>query len=73
MSEPAFLERHYSVNEAAAILNVHPETIRRLFRDNPGVLKLGHKDRRSKRGYVTLRIPESILKKKLAGLRKLAA
>ena len=55
------LERHYSVNEVAAMWNVSDDTVRRLFRDEPGVLKLGAGERRFKRGYEVLRVPESVV------------
>jgi hypothetical protein len=51
-------EKHYAPAELAEIWGVDPETIRNIFRDEPGVLKLGNSG--SKRNYITLRIPESI-------------
>lgn len=55
------IERHYTVLEVSDLWQLHPDTVRKLFRDQPGVLKIGHKERRNKQGYVTLRIPESVL------------
>jgi len=52
-------ERHYTVAELATSRNLSPDTIRDLFRDEPGVLKIT-KPRRGTRGYVVLRIPESV-------------
>jgi hypothetical protein len=51
-------EKHYSPAELAQIWGVDPETIRNVFRNEPGVLKLGNNG--GKRTYITLRIPESI-------------
>lgn len=59
---PAFAERHYSPQELADLWGVDPNTIRRLFQDREGVLKIGT-PRRGKRSYTTLRIPESVVEK----------
>lgn len=53
-------EQHYTPQELAKIWGVSAETIRVLFRDEPGVLKIGKDGTRFKRGYRTLRIPESV-------------
>lgn len=54
-------ERHYSVAELAERWNLSPDTIRKLFERESGVLVIGeHSTRRGKRRYTTLRIPESI-------------
>ncbi len=55
------LERHYSTQEAAKIWGVSRQTVTRLFMDEPGVLFIGHGERRNKRAYYTMRIPESVL------------
>jgi hypothetical protein len=52
-------ERHYTPKELAELWRVDESTIRRLFRDEPGVLRIGEAGRRGKRDYVTLRIPAS--------------
>lgn len=51
-------EKHYTPAELAEIWGVDPETIRNVFRNEPGVLKLGNSG--GKRAYITLRIPESV-------------
>jgi len=53
-------ERHYSPADLAKVWSVDVETIRNLFRNEPGVLKIGEKAPRHKRPYLTLRIPESV-------------
>jgi hypothetical protein len=54
-------ERHYSIAELAERWNLSPDTIRKLFENEPGVLVLGENSkRRRKRRYTTLRIPESV-------------
>jgi hypothetical protein len=58
------LERHYSVQELSEVWNVSGSTITRLFRDEPGVLKIG-RDRpgRGRRSHVMLRILESVVQR----------
>jgi len=54
-------ERHYTVVELADRWNLSPDTIRKLFENEPGVLALEERGRkRGKRRYTTLRIPESV-------------
>jgi DeoR/GlpR family transcriptional regulator of sugar metabolism len=62
MEQPApgaYSERHFRVRELAAQLNVSPDTIRRLFRNEPGVLVLTQHNP-GKRAYQTLLIPASV-------------
>ena len=55
------LEPHYSVQVLAELWRLDESTIRRIFEDVPGVLRIGTERRRGgKRDYVTLRIPASI-------------
>jgi hypothetical protein len=67
------LERHYTCHELAELWNLAPDTIRALFRDTPGVLKINRPERRNKRGYTSLRIPESVAQKRHAELNGRAA
>ena len=54
-------ERHYTPQELGALWAFDANTIRRMFIDEPGVLKEGHQMRRNgKRAYVSLRIPASV-------------
>jgi len=53
------LARLCTPQEIAEAWRVDISTVRRLFIDQPGVLKLGQ-SRRGKRSYVTLRIPVSV-------------
>src|SRR5664280_3848433 len=66
----AALEKHYSVAEIATLWNLSEDSIRNIFRDEPGVLKIGSSFKRRKRGYIVLRVPESILQKVHESLRK---
>jgi hypothetical protein len=59
-------ENHYTIYEIARPLKVSPNLIRGMFQDEPGVLKLGTLHARGgKRPHVTLRIPESVVKRVL--------
>jgi hypothetical protein len=56
------MERHYTPQEIADAWKLDTSTIRRIFQDRPGVLRIGKADRRDgKRDYVVLRIPESLV------------
>ncbi|MGA7832627.1 MAG: hypothetical protein WCA21_16850 [Terracidiphilus sp.] len=55
------LERHYSVSEIAKMWALSEKTVRRMFEDEEGVLQWGSPETRRKRGYITLRIPESAI------------
>lgn len=67
------LEKHYTASEVAKLWNISEDTVRNLFRDYPGVLKITRLARRGKRGYLSIRIPESILLKRHAELHRRAA
>jgi len=57
-------ERHFSPKQLAELWGFDPNTIRRMFVDEPGVLKEGKRIRRDgKRAYVSLRIPASVAKR----------
>ena len=63
VEETAF-ERHYTPKQLAELWLLDESTIRRLFHDEPGVLKFGHAARRDgRRDYITLRIPESVARR----------
>jgi hypothetical protein len=53
-------EKHYAPDELAELWGVHPETIRNIFREESGVLKIGDKNPKHKRSYITIRIPVSV-------------
>ncbi len=57
----AALERHFTAKQIAEAWGLSERTIRDLFRDEPGVLKIGAAGRRLKRDYVSIRIPETVL------------
>ena len=54
-------EQHFEPSELAKLWRLDATTIRRMFQDEPGVLKIGKSNRRDgKRDYVTLRIPKNV-------------
>jgi len=54
-------EKHYSVQQISKMWGYSEETIRRLFRNEKGVLKIGSPETRFKRKRFQLSIPESVL------------
>ena len=66
-------EKHYSVQELARIWKLSEDTIRRLFREEPGVMKISGRSGRRKRRYVVLRLPESVVIRVHERLRRQAA
>lgn len=58
----AVAERHYRVGELAANWRLSRQTITELFKDEPGVMRIGKGlgRYRRKRPYLTLIIPESV-------------
>jgi hypothetical protein len=60
MKNPLSLERHFSPAELAEVWGVSYETIRNLFRSESCVLKIGERNPRHKRPYLTVRIKESV-------------
>jgi hypothetical protein len=65
-------ETHLTVKDIAASWKSHPDTVREMFRDLPGVLKIIRPKTRNKRAYVTLRIPQSVVDRVYAKLTKAA-
>jgi hypothetical protein len=53
-------DQHFTPQELAKAWGVSTETIRQIFRDEQGVLKIGKPGTRAKRGYFTLRIPKEV-------------
>jgi hypothetical protein len=50
----------YTADELAKAKKVHPTTIRKLFVNEPGVIRFGMGHRHGRRQYYTLRIPHSV-------------
>jgi hypothetical protein len=66
-------ERHFSVPEISELWNLSDDKIRAIFKDEPGVVRIGIPERMHKRGYITLRIPQSVLDRVHQRLRGRAA
>lgn len=56
-------QRHYSVIEISKLWRLSQRTVRRIFENEPGVIVWGHSETRRKRGYRTIRVPESVLQR----------
>jgi hypothetical protein len=53
-------EQHYEPRELAELWGVSAQTIRNVFQNEPGVLRLPSKPNGKKRKYVLMRVPESV-------------
>ncbi len=53
------LEPHYAPNELAGLWGMSGKVIRSIFLNEVGVLKIDRPEQRNKRGYCSLRIPQS--------------
>lgn len=64
-TRPDFLERHYTLAELGKQLHISPDTLRKWFIDEPGVIKfgVGKLNKGRKRVYVSLRVPESVARR----------
>jgi hypothetical protein len=59
-AESPALERCYSPEQIAELWSLSPDTVRRIFGNEPGVLAIERPRIYGKRHYRTLRIPESV-------------
>jgi hypothetical protein len=57
---PYGIEIVYTAEELALAKKLHPSTIRKLFLQEPGVIRFGRGRHCGKRPYFTLRIPHSV-------------
>lgn len=58
--EQGAAEKHYTPQDLAEMWGVSVQTIREIFQNEEGVLKIGRDGTRTRRRYKTLRIPESV-------------
>jgi hypothetical protein len=63
-------EKHYSINEIAKLWALSEKTVRRIFQREPGVIHWSREETLHKRGYRTLRVPETVLHRVHRKLRK---
>jgi hypothetical protein len=54
------LEKHHGISHYAEKWGLSPDTLRRMFESEPGVMVVERPRNRSSRRYRTLRIPESV-------------
>jgi hypothetical protein len=60
---PVWAGKHYSVGELAVMWGLCKNSITKLFRDEPGIVKICPPHRKGKRTKTTLRIPASIVER----------
>ena len=63
-------EKHYSVIEIAELWALSEKTVRRIFEREPGVIHWSTEEKLHKRGYRTLRVPETVLHRVHRKLRR---
>lgn len=63
-------ELHYSPEQLGLLWGLSANTIRRMFESEPGVLIIENPERCHKRGYTSLRIPDSVAERVHATLAK---
>ncbi len=61
MLQPTISEKHFKVEEVADQWNMSVCTVRRLFQNEPGVIRYGRPRSKYKRSYTTVLIPQSVL------------
>ncbi len=54
-------EKHYLIPEIAKLWHLSADCVREIFRDVAGVIRINRPRTRNKRGYESLRIPESVM------------
>ncbi len=57
------LERHFSIQEIAELWGLSENSVRELFKTEPGVVRIQRPKSRFKRAYTTIRIPRSVLER----------
>ncbi len=61
MDKQLLFERHFTPQQIAALWGRSARFIRELFQDEPGVQRVDRPERMHKRGYCSIRIPESVM------------
>lgn len=60
MPSPGPFGKIYATRELAELWKLSENSVRRLFQDEAGVFVMGSPNPRGRRGYCTLRIPETV-------------
>lgn len=69
------VEIHYTPDQLAVVWGLDGNTVRRIFENEPGVLRIERPEKMHKRGYCTMRIPDSVAQRvhdRLTGKNKVA-
>ena len=61
MLQPTINEKHFKVEDVADQWNMSTDTVRRLFLNEPGVIRYSRPRSKYKRRYTTIFIPQSVL------------
>ncbi len=61
MLQATIREKHYRVEEVSNMWNMSKDTVRRIFWDEPGVIRYSRPRSKYKRSYTTILIPETVL------------
>ena len=57
------LERHLTVKEIAELWGLSENSVREIFKAEPGIVRIQRPGSRCKRGYTTIRIPKSVVER----------
>ncbi len=57
------VEQHYQIPAIAKMWGLSEDTVRSLFKGEPGVLVIARPGTSKKRKYVSMRVPESVLQR----------
>lgn len=60
MTSETIMEQHYTPVQLAKRWGLSATSVRELFRNEPGVIMIDRPEKMHKRGYVSMRIPESV-------------
>ena len=63
LDQSAALERHYAPSEIAEAWGISTDTVRELFRSEPGVIDLSAGRNSSRRRYSTIRTPRFVVER----------
>lgn len=65
-----FNEPHYTPGELAELWHISDDTVRAIFENEPGIIRIVRPETRTKRGHNSMRIPESVARRKYAEITK---
>lgn len=54
-------EQHFTIGEIAELWRLSTDTVREIFRNEPGVFVITRPERRGKQKYTTVRVPQSVM------------